>query len=550
MSKNKVEVLLTARDEISGTLKGIVAGFATTLAGLAVAAISIGHLKAGIEDAAKAQTSMIVSAGDVGTLMGVSYAKGLSAVKDIQKEISKMAAALPGETAGYAAIANSLTATMALNSKGNISRMKTDLMDLTKTFGLLAATKGLDMGSAGVSANRLISSSSSLTELKQLDLFEKNPLYMLYLQDELKKIGKSEEDWGKLGQDVKIKVASLAGKRAFTGEMLSNLEGTTESLLQGIQSGLFDPQTGIFGFLRELKGLNNRTGLDSVRDAIQAVSALSDSAGRLLAKYGLSFDPMEILARGFDFATEAMNAVSAALSGNGFAALKNLFRGLDFSQVKKINFKQVFSTLSEVGSNILSSIRNFDVSSIAKGFNSLVDLFADGLKNFDAGKTGQFIADTLSTILSKSLDLSSKINWGKLYAVVTDAIAAMFNSIGEAVAKLGSLGWDKWKSDVDKANRSDGRAIQDFGGKVMNKANEGARGIENGINGFFGLGSPRSSLPLPAINGSTNNSVASTKTFAPVINVTGVAQNLQETADYVLSAMNSRYMEYQAGVIA
>ena len=199
MAQNKVEVLLTAKDEISGQLKGIVAGFAATLGGLAIAAISIGKLKDGITSAASAQTSLIVSAGDVGSLMGVSYGKALSVVKGIQTEISKMAAALPGETAGYSQIANGITATMALGAKGNLKKFRDDTVELTRTLGMLAATKGVDMTQAAGAANKLVSGSAGLGELFGTnDVFQKNPLFRLYLNAELKNLGKHEKDWEKL----------------------------------------------------------------------------------------------------------------------------------------------------------------------------------------------------------------------------------------------------------------------------------------------------------------------------------------------------------------
>lgn len=551
MSKNKVEVLLTARDEISGTLKGLVAGFTATLAGLAVAGLAVLNLKSGIEDAAKVQTSMVVSAGDVGTLMGVSYGKALSTVKDLQAEISKMAASLPGETSGYASIANSITATLALSSKGNLKTFKEDAIEITRTLGLLAATKGADMNQAGGAANKFLSGSQSFTEAKSNDIFEKNPIFFIYLKDALKSIGKQEGDWQKLSQEVRNKTFKIAGKKAFTTEMLSNLDGTADSLIQGIKSGLFDAQTGVFGFMRELKGLGNRTALNSVQDSLKALMFVSDSGSKFLAKYGLSFDPMEIVARGFDFATQALNGINQVLSGNGMSTLADMFSIFDMRNLKKIDFKKGVANLSKFAGSFLDGLRGLDTTVLADGFNSLLSMFAEGLKNFDAAKTGQFLADLLSVAFTKSWDFTGRIDWGKLYQVITDAIAKLINTIAEGIASLGGKVGGAALNGLGNLRGKAAKGIDDAGNNIFNSIQQVPTNIMKGVEGI--IGSPRSALPsgvqgLPTISNNAGNTVAS-NTFAPVIQVSGVAQNLQETADYVLSAMNSRYMEYRSGIL-
>ncbi len=445
---------------ITSSISGMAAGFVALTATIVTAGLAMSGLGKGVMSAASIQTSMIVSAGDVSNLVGTTYSAALVSVKDIQKEITKMAAALPGETAGYASIANAVTASIALGSKGSLKQMKEDVVDVTRTLGLLAATKGVDMNMAASASNKFMSGSTSISEMFSTnDVFQKNPLFKVYLQSELKAIGKSTEQWQTLDQAVRNKVVVLAGKRAFTKDALTNLEGTADSLIQGIKTSLFDQQTGVFGFLREIPKLGGETALASVQNFLGAIIEVSDS----LNKAGFNFDPMYEIAKTLNFLTDTLFSVNLAISKGDWRSLKTIFKSL-WAGVLSIP-----NAIADGFNFVIDLISKIDWNEVVKYLTEGITAIGNAVAKVDWGKLGTSLGDGIRKILTdeklgialeKTITLAieglGKMISGAIKAAGSKAFESLFTTGGDVIAADGKVSTAKdAKAKYDAFQNSD-----------------------------------------------------------------------------------------------
>lgn len=504
---------------VTSSIGGMTSGFVGLAAAIGASALAMIGFKNGITSAAGTQTTLISTAGDVANLVGTTYSKALSSVKDIQKEVVKMAAALPGETEGFAAIANSVTASIALGSKGDLKQMKADVVEVTKTLGLLAATKKVDMTLAASASNKFVSGSTSIAELFAVnDVFQKNPLFKVYLNEQLGALGKSSKDWQSLDQTVRNKVIVAAGKRAFSAETLSKFDGTADSLIQSIKTTLFDQQVGIFGFLREVKGLDGKDTLSRVAVFLSSLQEVGES----LSKAGFNFDPMLEIGKSLNFMSDVLYSVNLGITKGDWGSMKTMVKNI-WKNI--LTIPKALADGINVGIEFLKSI---DWSAVSGYIAQGLDAIAKGISTINWGDLGVNVGKAIGDILtSKELGIS-------LEKSVTAALQGLADAIGGALTGAAKSLLNP-KGDAAKESRS----------------------WTDNINSFFGIdkkvpadGSlPEGAKPLPQLQ-SNNSSISNQQmAFAPVINVTGVANNLQETADYVLSAMNSKYTEYKQTIL-
>lgn len=519
--------ITTVGQSVGSTLGGMTAGFAALAAGIVTAGIAAIGFQKGIMGAAATQTTMISTAGDVANLMGTTYSQALGSVKDIQKEISKMAASLPGETAGYASIANSVTASIALGSKGNLKQMKEDVLEVTKTLGFLAASQKVDMNMAASASNKFVSGSASLTELFGTnDVFQKNPIFKIYLEEQLKAIGKSTSDWQSLDQAVRNKVITLAGKKAISKERLEKLDGTADSLIEGIKTSLFDTQIGIFGFLREVDGLGGATVLSKVQTFLKTLITLSETMDKL----GMGFDPMVGIGKGLDFLSDISNSLALGLKG-------------DWSSLKTIG-KDIWKSVSQVP------------KLIATGINYLATM----LNTINWNEVGSFIVDALGSLK----DGLAMVDWGSLGEGLGKMISGIlmapdlgktlgdiFIQVGKGIATIITSAFSKGFQEafgvkLGKSKSEDGTKSYDNATRRMFGVEEGSP-VDNALNATkdFLLGTP-SAKPLPQLEPQSNTKrEASPTAFAPVVNITGVTGDPQTLAQQVMAAISSSYDTYQ-----
>lgn len=333
---------------------------------------AVGKIKDALLEAASIETTTIAASSDVGKYLGMDIKGARSLMEDTSGKIAEVAAALPGVTKGYSEIFNSISGTIAEQSGGDKDKFQSTSLDITKRAGVLGAIRNVDMSQAGSTLNRGIAGTMGLGELFLNDLFQKNPELMKAMRTGIKAIGKTEKDWKNLTTETRLGIVQNALKFATPDTLIKEFEGTTEAILQGMQTNLFDPIKGAFGMLRRVKSLGNRNALDGFNGFLKSWSRVSEAFGKILKANGINTDPVVMIVKVFDFLTDIGNTVALFLQGN---------KGVKVGGILK-DLTTWFSTLSPKG--------------IASGFNevrrNLMARFNDAIASVDWGQVGAFLA--------------------------------------------------------------------------------------------------------------------------------------------------------------
>jgi hypothetical protein len=483
----------------------------------------INNVKSSIMDAAKAQTAGLAQAGDLSTQLGISFAKAKDLVASTRAEISKMAAALPGENAAYTAIFNNISATVAKTSKGDIEAFKRDSMELTKTFGVLASIReNVDPYSGGATVNRLLAGTMGLREaFGNNDITQKNPLLETYINEQLKIIGKSGDDWKKLTDQTRQQVLIAAGKKAISQETLNSFDGTVESMIQLATNTLFDQDIGIFGFLKKIQEAQGRSGLDAVQTSMQALVNLFKVLGRFTGALGLNQDTIMLgVIRTFDWFTDLTNTVTGVLNGGQIGDITKLFSDAWVSTIKIVN--------------------------------KVLDVFTQVLSRVPWGEVGNQFGQFLSKAMS---DFVSNLDWGKLAlgvmgfikssiefqaGLVTGAINGFFQAITDKINGATRVVTDPIGSTVGSVVPQPLQGAAKFLGSL---------GADNLGGGVFGT-LRRTGEALQPLNTPKPTKDANKQAFAPSVTVNGASGDPQAIAQNVIEAINNLYKDYQANSLA
>ncbi|ACC84719.1 hypothetical protein [Nostoc punctiforme] len=505
-----------------------------------------------IQSAARTQINDLALAGNLATQLGVNFGKAKGLVADTSIEISKMAEALPGENADYNAIFSQISATVAGNAKGDVGKFKEESMELTKRFGVLSSIRGLDANQSGSAINRALAGTMGLSEVFQIDIFQKYPMLQSSVRDQLKAIGKSTEDWKSLSNDMRSKILLTGAKGAVSDDTVASFSGTVDSMIAEAKSSLFDERRGIFGFLRTLGSMGGRSTLDSVQGAMQSFKALLESLGSIK---GFSVDPMEGVISVMDWFSDLAGSVNGVLNG-------------------------------ENSSTITSFLTN-TTTGFFEGFNNLVNLGLKGISNTNWGNLGKqvgvYIGDGFTKIFTRT-------DWGAISQIlvkslqglgdftlnfIMGAVEGNFKELGNAFNRVKDAVMT-WANDTLKVFNKPGELLENLktrplaaigdtlksvGGRLNPLGDNGVVGALKNGGGF--IGGMLNSNPITPLNPNSSNSPIipleipkppdnNKQAFvAPHVIINGThMQNPQEIANAVMGAINEAYGKFKEGSLA
>lgn len=494
-----------------------------------------------VQGAAKTQTLGLAQAGDLSSQLGVNFAKAKDLVSETRIEISKMAAALPGENSDYNAINTQISATVASYAKGDIAKFKEDSLELTKRFGVLASVRGVDANMGGSAVNRVLSGNMGIGEAFGVnDIFQKNPLLRKFVDEQLKIIGKSESDWKALTTETRAKILKVSAKQAVADETIASFDGTVDSMIQIANSTLFDADTGLFGFLRKLKETGGRSGLDAVQGAMQTVGNLMNTLGIIGDNKILGIDPMAGIVATLDWFSDLSNTVNASLHGEKASVTPMLSK----------LFTDVFTNFNDLlkGSiNVLSNIRWGD---LGKQLGYLTgQVFTQIFTRLDWGAIAEgtikavyglsdFVGGFLVGAIQGSLDeLGSAI--GRVFDYITHWVESTINGLGKNInTGVGHFVNNPVGATGDVLGGIVGR-LNPFGDNGVVGALKSGGGIIGGV-----LNQPTSPLPIPT------SPKDNRQAFAPTINVPVQNGSPQENAQAMLQALNQAYVQFSQNSLA
>lgn len=355
----------------------------------------VGSFFGKLQEATQFQTQSMALAGDLGTNLGMGFKQANEAVLDIQKQIAKEAAVLPGVTKQYNDVFNALGGSVAKVFPSDLPKFREAVMDVTKRVGMLAAVKHVDSTEAGTAISRAISGTTGLGELMQMALFERSPQFTAALRAETAKIGLDLKDWKNSTDKIRLGVVQRALKIATPDSLIGEFEDTVESLWQGIQTRINDPLTGMFGFLRDIPSLNNTTVMDAVKDFLQAFVRMTTQFGRLAKDLGIDFDPLAPVARFIRWLASVQYAIGAAFEYRTFN-LENIFGLTDIA-------KNLGIWVNQAAQNIFRALESVDTKS-----------------------AGHVIGIVFSAIPNFISNIFKSINWANLGFVIGAAIGKYF----------------------------------------------------------------------------------------------------------------------------
>lgn len=549
---------------------------------------SVSYIHGAIMEAAQMQTSMIASASDLATNMKIPIDQAIKMGEDSQTAIAGIAAALPGETAGYADIFRSISGTLSKQFSGD--EFKKESEEFTKRIGILTAIRGSDPTMAGIASNRLLGGTMTPGEAIQQDLFARNVPLLENLYDEMEKMQVSPNDWRELQQSVRTQIFSAALAKAAPDALIKAFEGTFQGTMESLKTQLFDPISGLFGVLRRVESQDGMHLLDAVNGIFQTLNNLKERVVGVLQSTGINLDPFHYLIGFFRNINEGIGELlQAGLSENPMEGIKKFVRELP-ERIAEMAVNAV-EFLAKIARSLLDV--GLDGGDVGKAVGSLMGLFERlkmlVLENVNVRELVQIyyeiqkeMADLQGAMWIESIKLipirmgnwinDVLIKFQLAFVPISITWNRFIEFIGSTINKL----MDMLKIVANPFNME--AAANEVINKPKNVANisgsplsvnaqTGIRAITSGLNpvqlitdkifeatgltkkiqDFAGQAKPLET-PKPIEKNILTKDVKTS--FAPIININGGSGNPKELADMVLEQIYTAYSEFTENSLA
>lgn len=460
-------------------------------AGLGLVASGIQNIFGAIGTAAKTQTLGLAEAGDLAGKLGINFGKAKDLVRDTRIEIVKMAAALPGETEDFTNIGSSISSTIASISGGDTKKYKEQLLGLTEGYGVLGSIRGADSTMGGNALNKLLSGGSTLAEAFNVEIFARNPALREEILKQHKLIGGGKE-FKELSTQTRFEILDAARKKAITQETLASFDGTVDSMIQIMKTNIFNQDTGLFGFLKAIPSMGNRTGLDSVQGLMQTLGSLGNTVMPFVTSLGFNSDTFMAGFIGItDWFTDLTNGFNGLLQGENILSMDGVFNG--FVDGLKNIFNGTFQGLQKI-------IDRIDWLKVGSGLSRLGFAIWRGVWMLDWGAVARVLFKTLITVPISIIaggisNIAYEVveNVRKAFNFITDQIRGFMDSINPVNKVKNALGIKSGSQEEKIVNR-----VADFGIKQ-------AVGTIPGIGGALKTGMDLYGILNPAKKEETNN---------------------------------------------
>ena len=453
MVDNNVRIRVGVDDNATPKINSIKSGFmglggvgkaalAGVGAGIGVLTAAAGGVALSVAGAQDALIGRIGSTATAAQFMGKSFDEVAPFVQSVQKEMVDLAATLPGTTADYVAISDSLydsviPAFQDLNGVFDEQAGTDALKDLAGGFGVLQAQAGLTTRQTSAALDKILSGTASEAQLLTTEFGMKNRAFM----DSLSKVADERNqtmDQFLQDSDPRTLLEGLtdAINATVTDDLKANLSATASGAIEGIKTKLFDPIGGLFGALREVTVGGEATDLASEAALlINAVDSFAGSVVGLMESLGINIDPMQVAAQSvrwltttissigdgvdefaqsirdgdfqFELPTDLSFKLGSALA-NGFNFIAQGFSrlaSLANNQIQQIDFTQVASNLGrQVGEFILGFANNINFAQLLMGAGDLSGSVVGGVVALNVAivqGVSAFLASLAGTLTSE-----------------------------------------------------------------------------------------------------------------------------------------------------
>ena len=415
----------------------IATGMIKAQAAIALVSGAVSFLTDKFKVAAQTQLESITASSTLSSITGLSSQQATEFNDRLGAQLSSKAASLPGDTAAYQRIFRSTSDSVApaflKDGVFDQAGFGATALNLSSTFGAIGAAGGLDAGAVGMGLTRALSGGST-AELKQLQLFENNPILANAIDESLAKMGaKSLKDLTLMNR---LKVILDAGAKIVTPAFIEQSSNSVSGLTAGFQSLLFDEDAGLFGLKRDLDsklpGVQSAfTSFNTVLSKLIGGDGVFAQIQGILGAFNLP-DPMQLLKNALDFASGVLDKLINILQGiNGL-----LSSGFDAASTLPLLVGQIFEGFLSVVEGLGTGFDPDKFGAVlADGLDAIFvffgELFSGAIFGFGTDKNsvaarvamilGGFVSGAISTIASFFTNLDSS-TWMGLAAVALGAI--------------------------------------------------------------------------------------------------------------------------------
>jgi hypothetical protein len=401
----------------------------------------VGKLADGLSKSIAIQSENISVAGNIMKLTGQSYAQATEFIDEFSNKMSVVAAALPGQTSDYVdfgkAIADDvIPALKGVNGAVNIKQLQSELQEVSKLGTLLAQSANVKSTDAAMALSKFLGGTASKGELSQLDFFQKNTTFRNSLFQEIEKLGKDVKE---LTVQQRLEIFKKAA--SIPQEVLDAQSKSLSGIMAGFTSSLFDPQTGLFGWMRDLDSSikGNQSALSSIQDGLGALigeNGLLNAIGETLKVFGFeAIDPMLSLRTTIlglnakvkylrDVLNSFLNIGQDTLTGRNFKQSANIERSQGEKENKLANDLKYF--FDQV----------FNIEGLGKKLASLTNSFFDQIANTNWVAVGAIAGEGLARMLNEAFRFINNIDWGKIGNAALEIGKGLFIGIGKFLTTL------------------------------------------------------------------------------------------------------------------
>lgn len=408
--------------------------------------MAYGKLTSAIQQAASIELENLSSASGLEEMLG-SFDKASKFIDDVNANLAKAAAALPGATSQYTALARGVSDDVAAAFKGadgkisDVGGFQKTLESISTSYAAMAATNNIAAGNMQLFLMKALGGTASQAELMQIDALQKNPQLRTRLEDAMKQAGvKSLKD---LSVEKRIKLLEEVGRKVITPEFLKRSQDTVEGMWQSFVSGLFDPMGGIFGVMRDLEPKidGQQTVFESAKKTLAMLigsDGLVAQISSIMEGLGLTVDPMRVLKDGIDRLNLFLGSVSRFLSsiktgmGEGYTNFGELVQ----SKLRGI-YAEVASALEDRGFDT-SSVDGFITSTIGR-LNLAIErglswLYANAIP---------MIQQKLRQGEQNAQEALNNINWGEIGVAFGGMVGRLVGGLIRATVSLDFSGSER-----------------------------------------------------------------------------------------------------------
>lgn len=458
---------------------------------------SIGFVQSKLMEATTIQTENIQNIGTLSSLTNISYDQAGDFVDKLNTRIAEMGKTLPVAAQDIKSVAGAIQDDLIEAFKTangvNFEGLETALVGISSDFAVLGKSANVAAGDVQLGLARFLGGASA-AEYEQLNLFDRNNA----LKNQLKRQLKGRENKNLTVQE-RIQILQSVGSKLNSPETRKRLASSVQGLISNFQDTLFDPDTGIFGFMRDvdpkLKGRQSvLTAFNAALDELIGDNGLFSNVGKLLAAAGIQLaDPMALLKSGIDTFTAGLQKINEALGAarefynmgsnlpqvlksliSYFGITKNIFnleryrnigsslgravgsfgvKALDFLQ--GINWNAVFKAVGQVFNAAIATMQGF-LSNLSKTFlprllvavqgidsAAISAAFFLGLEKLFQAIAKLFQAIDWGTIAQIGLTLLDRVMQTNLPLIISGVVivgTALFVGLGALIAAIGATG--------------------------------------------------------------------------------------------------------------